>query len=89
MGLVSFVQEAGEKILHAVTGTAHAADQNELIKEHLKESGITDADKVDVKVENGKEVVKGERLSQEAKEKILRAVGNVDKLQFAVNKRNY
>lgn len=77
MGLISFVKEAGEKILHAVTGTAHAADQNELFKEHLKKNGIPDADKVDVKVEDGKAVVTGDGLSQEAKEKILIAVGNV------------
>lgn len=77
MGLISFVKEAGEKILHAVTGTADVADQNEILKEHLKKSGIPDADKVDVKVEDGKAVVTGEGLSQEAKEKILIAVGNV------------
>ena len=77
MGLISFVKEAGEKILEAVTGTAHAADQNELLKEHLKKNGLQDADKIDVKVEDGKAVVTGEGLSQEAKEKILIAVGNV------------
>lgn len=78
MGLISFVKEAGEKILHTVTGSAHAADQNALLKEHLKKTGVPDADKVDISVEDGKAVVSGEGLSQEAKEKILIAVGNIE-----------
>lgn len=75
MGLFNFVKEAGEKLWGTVTG--NAADQSAKLKEHLDKSGLPDTDKVDVKVVDGKAVVTGEGISQELKEKILVAVGNV------------
>lgn len=75
MGLFNFVKEAGEKLWDSVTG--NAADQSAKLKEHLDKSGLPDTDKVDVKVVDGKAVVTGEGISQELKEKILVAVGNV------------
>ncbi|ATA21844.1 nucleoid-associated protein YgaU [Gibbsiella quercinecans] len=75
MGLFNFVKEAGEKLWDTVTG--NAADQSAKLKEHLDKSGLPDTDKVDVKVVDGKAVVTGEGISQELKEKILVAVGNV------------
>ncbi|MGL6018675.1 MAG: peptidoglycan-binding protein LysM [Gibbsiella quercinecans] len=75
MGLFNFVKEAGEKLWDTVTG--NAADQSAKLKDHLDKSGLPDTDKVDVKVVDGKAVVTGEGISQELKEKILVAVGNV------------
>lgn len=74
MGLFNFVKDAGEKLWDTVTG---AADQSAKLKEHLDKSGLPDTDKVDVQVVDGKAVVTGDGISQELKEKILVAVGNV------------
>lgn len=76
MGLFNFVKEAGEKLWDAVTG--HEDDRGELIKKHLEKTGLPGADKVDVKVEGDKVIVSGDGLSQEEKEKILVAAGNVE-----------
>ncbi|EFE94865.1 peptidoglycan-binding protein LysM [Serratia odorifera] len=77
MGLFNFVKEAGEKLWDAVAGNANAAEQSAKLKEHLNNSGLPDTDKVDVQVVDGKAVVTGDGISQELKEKILVAVGNV------------
>ncbi|ABU76629.1 peptidoglycan-binding protein LysM [Cronobacter sakazakii] len=77
MGLLNFVKEAGEKIWDSVSGHNDAAAQNAKVQEHLKKTGIPDADKVQVQVDDGKATVTGQGLSQEAKEKILVAVGNI------------
>lgn len=74
MGLFDFVKDAGEKIWNTVTNHDDAATK---IQDHLKKLGIPDADKVKVKVDGDKATVSGEGLSQELKEKILVAVGNV------------
>jgi hypothetical protein len=39
------------------------------VQEHLNKTGIPDADKVDVQINEGKATVSGDGLSQEAKEK--------------------
>lgn len=73
MGLLSFVKDAGEKIWDAVSG-----NRDDKLKEHINKLGLPDADKVDVKVtDDGTATVTGEGISQELKEKILVAVGNV------------
>ncbi|EKM0667251.1 peptidoglycan-binding protein LysM [Cronobacter turicensis] len=77
MGLLNFVKEAGEKIWDSVSGHNDAAAQNAKVQEHLKKTDIPDADKVQVQVDDGKATVTGQGLSQEAKEKILVAVGNI------------
>ncbi|MTD39499.1 peptidoglycan-binding protein LysM [Erwinia sp. CPCC 100877] len=76
MGLFNFVKEAGEKLWDKVTG--HEDDRGALIKKHLEKTGLAGADKVEVKVEGDKVIVKGDGLSQEQKEKILVAAGNVE-----------
>ncbi|WP_029686915.1 peptidoglycan-binding protein LysM [Tatumella saanichensis] len=72
MGLFSFVKEAGEKLWDSVS-----SDDGSKIQDHLKQLGIPDSDKVNVSVNDGTATVTGDNLSQEAKEKILVAVGNV------------
>lgn len=47
------------------------------MQEHLNKTGIPDADKVNIQIADGKATVTGDGLSQEAKEKILVAVGNI------------
>lgn len=75
MGLFDFVKDAGEKLWDSLKGNDN--DQGTKLEEHLKKTGVPGADKVSVKVENGKAVVTGDGLTQEQKEKIQVAVGNV------------
>ncbi len=75
MGLFDFVKDAGEKLWESLKG--NDSDQATKLEEHLKKTGVPGADKVSVKVENGKAVVTGDGLTQEQKEKIQVAVGNV------------
>ncbi|BDH45332.1 peptidoglycan-binding protein LysM [Salmonella enterica subsp. enterica serovar Choleraesuis] len=77
MGLFNFVKEAGEKLWDSVSGHSDDTAQSKKVEEHLSKLGIPDADKVKVEVKDGKATVTGDGLSQEAKEKILVAVGNI------------
>lgn len=77
MGLFNFVKDAGEKLWDAVTGQHDKDDQAKKVQEHLSKTGIPDADKVNIQIADGKATVTGDGLSQEAKEKILVAVGNI------------
>lgn len=77
MGLFNFVKDAGEKLWDAVTGNHDKDDLAKKVQEHLNKTGIPDADKVNVQVTDGKATVTGDGLSQEAKEKILIAIGNI------------
>ncbi|MFJ5249156.1 peptidoglycan-binding protein LysM [Serratia liquefaciens] len=77
MGLFNFVKEAGEKLWDTVTGNSTAEDQSAKLKDHLNKTGLPGIDKVDVQVVDGKAVVTGDAVSQELKEKILVAIGNV------------
>jgi len=74
MGLFDFVKEAGEKIWDSVSSHDDAATK---IQDHLKKLGIPGADKVQVNVDGDKATVNGDGISQELKEKILVAIGNV------------
>lgn len=74
MGLFNFVKEAGEKLWDTLTSHDDAATK---VQDHLKKLGIPDSDKVQIKVDGDSVSVYGEDLSQETKEKILVAVGNV------------
>ena len=76
-GLFNFVKDAGEKLWDAVTGQHDKDDQAKKVQEHLSKTGIPDADKVNIQIADGKATVTGDGLSQEAKEKILVAVGNI------------
>jgi nucleoid-associated protein YgaU len=77
MGLLSFVKEAGEKILGAVSGGSQE-DRTEKLKKHIDSLELPGADKVSIAVaDDGSATVTGNVSSQEDKEKILVAVGNV------------
>ena len=77
MGLFNFVKDAGEKLWDAVTGNHDKDDLAKKVQDHLNKTGNPDADKVNVQIADGKAPVTGDGLSQEAKEKILIAVGNI------------
>ena len=77
MGLFSFVKEAGEKLWDSVTGH-DGAEQSKKLETHINDLGIPGAANVKVDVaSDGTATVSGDGLSQEAKEKILVAIGNV------------
>ncbi|MEH2919999.1 peptidoglycan-binding protein LysM [Samsonia erythrinae] len=77
MGLLNFVKEAGEKIWDAVSGGGHE-DQADKLKKHIDGLNLPGADKVNITVaEDGTATVAGDVGSQEEKEKIIVAVGNV------------
>lgn len=75
MGLLNFVKEAGEKVWDAVSG--NHADQSAKLKQHIEKIGLPGADKVNIDVADGQATVSGNDISQELKEKILVAIGNV------------
>nr|WP_180203827.1 peptidoglycan-binding protein LysM [Pseudomonas sp. SbOxS1]NYU03586.1 peptidoglycan-binding protein LysM [Pseudomonas sp. SbOxS1] len=77
MSLFSFLKEAGEKILDALTPDKAEANSETLTK-HVQ-SALTgiDTSKIQVKVEGDKVIASGEANTQEEKEKILLALGNV------------
>ncbi len=74
MSLFSFVKEAGEKLIDLLTpGNANASEQ---LKEHIHEVGLGNPD-VQATVEGDKVILTGEVASQEEKEKIILAAGNI------------
>ncbi|MFJ2713870.1 peptidoglycan-binding protein LysM [Pseudomonas sp. NPDC087346] len=77
MSLFSFIKEAGEKILDALTPDKAQANGDALTK-HVQDAltGI-DTSKIQVKVDGEKVIATGEASTQEEKEKILLALGNV------------
>ncbi|SEO99603.1 peptidoglycan-binding protein LysM [Pseudomonas sp. NFACC39-1] len=77
MSLFSFLKDAGEKILDALTPDKAQAN-SEALTNHVKDAltGI-DTAKIQVKVEGEKVIASGEAATQEEKEKILLALGNV------------
>lgn len=75
MGLLNFVKEAGAKILDTITG---GDDQkNQKLQEHIKNLGLPDSDKVKVDVKGDTVTLSGDAISQELKEKIMVAAGNI------------
>lgn len=77
MGVWSFVKDAGKSLFG---GKAEAADapQEDVLKQEVKNLGL-DTTGMDIKVgEDGKVVVSGTAVSQEMKEKVILAVGNVE-----------
>lgn len=74
MGLFNFVKEAGEKLWDAVSSHDDASKK---LKEHIDNLGLPDSDKVNVAVNGDTVTVSGDGISQELKEKILVAAGNV------------
>jgi nucleoid-associated protein YgaU len=74
MSIFSFVKEAGEKLIDLLTpGNANASEQ---LKEHISKVGLGSPN-VQATVDGDKVTVTGEVASQEEKEKILLAVGNI------------
>lgn len=74
MSIFSFVKEAGEKLIDLLTpGNANASEQ---LKEHISKVGLGNPN-VQATVDGDKVTVTGEVGSQEDKEKILLAVGNI------------
>ncbi len=75
MSIYSFLKEAGEKILDAITpGDASASD--EALKKHISEVGLGNPN-IQTTVEGSTVTVTGEAASQEEKEKILLTLGNI------------
>jgi nucleoid-associated protein YgaU len=75
MSLLSFVKEAGEKLIDLLTpGNANAGEQ---LKEHISKVGLGNPN-VQATLDGDKVTVTGEVASQEEKEKILLAVGNIE-----------
>lgn len=73
MGLMSFVKSAGEML---GIGGEEESPEAAALKEKLSGLGL-EADGLDVEVEGDTVKVSGETSSQEAKEKLLLALGNV------------
>ena len=74
MSLLSFVKEAGEKLIDLLTpGNANASEQ---LKAHVAKVGLGNPN-VQTAVDGDKVTVTGEVATQEEKEKILLALGNI------------
>ncbi|WP_063914467.1 peptidoglycan-binding protein LysM [Pseudomonas sp. p21] len=74
MSLFSFVKEAGEKLIDLLTpGNANAEEQ---LKKHVESVGLGNPN-IMATVEGDKIILKGEVASQEEKEKIILAAGNI------------
>ncbi|KAA0945170.1 peptidoglycan-binding protein LysM [Pseudomonas sp. ANT_H14] len=74
MSIFSFVKEAGEKLIDLLTpGNANASEQ---LKDHVAKVGLGSPN-VQTTVDGDKVSVTGEVASQEEKEKILLALGNI------------
>jgi len=73
MGLLSFVKSAGEML---GIGGKDESPKAAALKQKLTELGL-EADGLDVEIEDDTIKVSGEASSQEAKEKLLLALGNV------------
>ena len=74
MSILSFVKEAGEKLIDLLTpGNANASEQ---LKAHVAKVGLGNPN-VQTAVDGDKVTVTGEVASQEEKEKILLALGNI------------
>lgn len=74
MSLISFIKEAGEKILDALLPDKANAD--EVLKKHISEVGLGNPN-VQTEVNGGTVIVKGEVSSQEEREKIVLTLGNI------------
>ncbi|GLZ84970.1 peptidoglycan-binding protein LysM [Metapseudomonas resinovorans] len=75
MGIFDFVKEAGVKLWETLVGQeAQAADA---LKEHVAKVGLGNP-AIELTVEGDKVIARGEVATQEEKEKILLALGNVE-----------
>ena len=74
MSIFSFIKEAGEKIVDLLT--PRNANASEQLKEHVSTVGLGNPN-VQTTVDGDKVTVTGEVATQEEKEKILLALGNI------------
>lgn len=75
MSIFNFVKEAGEKLIDLLTpGNARASEQ---LKEHINKVGLGNPN-VQATIEGDRVILSGEVNTQEEKEKILLAVGNIE-----------
>lgn len=74
MGIFAFVKEAGEKLWESIVG--QEAQAAESLKDHIAKVGLGNPN-IQVSVEGDKVIATGDVASQEEKEKILLALGNV------------
>ncbi|MGC6371060.1 peptidoglycan-binding protein LysM [Pseudomonas sp. K2I15] len=74
MSIFSFVKEAGEKLVKLLTpGNANASED---LKKHIEDVGLGNPN-VHATVEGDKVTISGEVATQEEKEKIILAAGNI------------
>ena len=74
MSIFSFVKEAGEKLIDLLTpGNANASEE---LKKHVQEVGLGNPN-ITATVDGDKVTVSGEVATQEEKEKIILAAGNI------------
>ena len=74
MSIFSFVKDAGEKLVKLLTpGNANASDD---LKKHIEDVGLGNPN-VHATVDGDKVTISGEVASQEEKEKIILAAGNI------------
>ncbi|PKM32859.1 MAG: peptidoglycan-binding protein LysM [Gammaproteobacteria bacterium HGW-Gammaproteobacteria-12] len=74
MSLFAFVKDAGVKLWESLVG--QEAQAAESLKAHVTKVGLGNPN-IEVSVEGDKVIARGEVASQEEKEKILLALGNV------------
>lgn len=74
MGLWNFIKDAGKAI---GIGSAEAAAPADQIKAEIAELGL-DASGMDIVVDGDKVTISGDAVSQEVKEKVILAAGNVE-----------
>lgn len=74
MSLFAFVKDAGVKLWESLVG--QEAQAAESLKDHVTKIGLGNPN-IEVSVEGDKVIARGEVASQEEKEKILLALGNV------------
>ena len=74
MGIFDFVKEAGVKLWETLVG--QEAQAAETLKEHVAKVGLGNP-AIALTVEGDKVIARGEVATQEEKEKILLALGNV------------
>lgn len=74
MGLFNFVKEAGEKLWDSLSGHQ---DQDKKLLQYINKLGLPGLDKVKIATQGDTVTLNGDGITQELKEKILVAVGNV------------
>lgn len=79
MGILSFIKEVGEKLWdpRSNEGKDNSQEQQQKMQDYLKNLNLAGTEGVKINVENSKVTISGEVPSQEIKEKVGVALGNV------------